>query len=259
MDARDTESPAKALRWVEAGEPFDLVIIDMHMPEMDGVELARRMKERRPALPRVLAAVKSAFDLDCQPDAVAAALGELAAPRPGLRLPGAFDGFETAVRTIIGQQISVKAARTLARRLVERFGTPIDTPLAGVTSLFPGAARLAEGAPADVTALGIIASRAQALVALARAVAEGRILLAPGVDVEGTIEKLRELPGIGEWTAQAIAMRSLHWPDAFPAGDAGVIRALRQRSAAQVARLAEQWRPWRAYAVMHLWNTREER
>jgi AraC family transcriptional regulator of adaptative response / DNA-3-methyladenine glycosylase II len=207
-----------------------------------------------PALPRVLAACKHAFDLDCQPDAVAAGLGELAAARPGLRLPGAFDGFETAVRTILGQQVSVKAARTLARRLLERFGAPIDTPFAGVSMLFPSAARLAAVAPAEIAQLGVIAARARAIVALARAVADGQITLAPHVDVEGTLDRLRALPGIGEWTAQAIAMRALHWPDAFPAGDVGVIRALKDKRAARIAQLAELWRPWRAYAVMHLWS-----
>ncbi len=210
------------------------------------------------ALPRVLAACKHAFDLDCAPEAVAGHLGELAAARPGLRLPGAFDAFETAVRTIVGQQVSVRAARTLAGRLVERFGAPIDTPFAGVGALFPDAPRLAACAPAEIAALGIIGARARAIVALARAVADGRIVLAPGVDVEATLARLRELPGVGEWTAQAIAMRSLHWPDAFPAGDAGVIRALKQRRQADAACVAEQWRPWRAYAVMHLWSALEE-
>lgn len=222
-----------------------------------GIE-ARIDARLAPALPRVLAACKHAFDLDCQPEAVAAHLGALAQARPGLRLPGAFDGFETAVRTIIGQQISVKAARTLARRLVERFGTTISTPFAGVRSTFPGAATLAECAPAEIASLGITGARARAIVALARAVDQGSIVLAPNVDVEATIDGLRALPGVGEWTAQAIAMRSLHWPDAFPAGDAGVLAALKQRRAAQAARLAEPWRPWRAYAVMHLWSSREK-
>ncbi len=221
-----------------------------------GIE-ARVDARLAPALPRVLAACKHAFDLDCQPEAVAGHLGALAAARPGLRLPGAFDGFETATRTILGQQVSVPAARTLARRLVERFGTPIDTPFRGVSAVFPGAARLAESAPPDIAALGIIGARARAIVALARAVADGRILLSPNVDVEGTIARLRELPGVGDWTAQAIAMRSLHWPDAFPAADAGVLEALGQRQAAQTARIAEQWRLWRAYAVMHLWSSLE--
>ena len=223
-----------------------------------GIE-ARIDARLAPVLPRVLAACKHAFDLDCQPQAVAGHLGRMASRRPGLRLPGAFDGFETAVRTIISQQVSVKSARTMARRLVERFGTPIETPLAGVTTLFPDAARLAGSTPSEIASIGIIAARARAVLALAREVAEERIVLAPNVDVDGTIDRLRELPGIGEWTAQAIAMRSLHWPDAFPAGDAGVMKALRQRNTAQAAQLAEQWRPWRGYAVMHLWAALEER
>jgi len=209
-------------------------------------------------LPRVLAACKHAFDLNCPPEGIAASLGDLASPRPGLRLPGAFDGFETAVRTILGQQVSVKAARTLAHRLVERFGAPIETPFADVTRLFPDAPRLAACAPAELARLGIIAARARAIVLLAREVAAGRIVLAPHVDIERTLAQLRALPGIGEWTAQAIAMRSLHWPDAFPAGDAGVVKALKQRRKAQATDIAEHWRPWRAYAVMHLWAALED-
>jgi len=211
-----------------------------------------------PALPRVLAACKHAFDLDCQPDAVSAGLGELAAARPGLRLPGAFDGFETAVRTILGQQVSVKAARTLAGRLAERFGTPVETPFAGVSRLFPSAAQLAALPPGDIAALGIIAARARAIVALAAAIAEGRLLLAPSVDVERTLALLQQLPGVGSWTAQAIAMRALHWPDAFPVGDVGIAKALGERRPEQLLRSAEAWRPWRAYAVMHLWTALEE-
>lgn len=226
-------------------------------PRGAGIE-ARIDARLAPALPRVLAACKHAFDLDCQPEAVAFHLGTLAAPRPGLRLPGAFDGFDTAVRTIIGQQISVRAARTLATRLLERLGAPIETPFAGVTRIFPGAPRLADCAPAELASLGISAVRARAVLALARAVADGRIVLAPGVDAERTIGRLRELPGIGPWTAQAIAMRSLHWPDAFPAGDAGVLNAMKLRQPARAARLAEPWRPWRGYAVMHLWSSLEK-
>jgi AraC family transcriptional regulator of adaptative response / DNA-3-methyladenine glycosylase II len=231
--------------------------IELRPAARAGIE-ARVDARLAPALPRVLAACKHAFDLDCQPDAVAAGLGDLAAARPGLRLPGAFDGFETAVRTILGQQVSVKAARTLARRLVERFGTPIETPFPAVARLFPDAPRLAECAPTDIAGLGIIASRARAIVLLAREVAAGRIGLSPNVDVERTLESLRTLPGVGEWTVQAIAMRALHWPDAFPAGDIGVMRALRERRAAAIERIAEPWRPWRAYAVMHLWSSLEK-
>jgi AraC family transcriptional regulator of adaptative response / DNA-3-methyladenine glycosylase II len=146
----------------------------------------------------------------------------------------------------------------LAQRLVESFGAPIETPFAGVTHLFPDAPRLADCAPAELARLGIIAARARAIVLLAREVAAGRIVLAPHVDIERTLAQLRALPGIGEWTAQAIAMRSLHWPDAFPAGDAGVAKALKQRRSARLADIAEHWRPWRAYAVMHLWAALED-
>jgi AraC family transcriptional regulator of adaptative response / DNA-3-methyladenine glycosylase II len=229
-------------------------------PAARGPGIEARIDARlAPALPRVLAACKHAFDLDCPPEAIVASLGDLAAPRPGLRLPGAFDGFETAVRTILGQQVSVKAARTLAQRLVESFGAPIETPFAGVTHLFPDAPRLAECAPAELARRGIIAARARAVVLLAREVAAGRIVLAPHVDIELTMAQLRALPGIGEWTAQAIAMRSLHWPDAFPAGDAGVVKALKQRRSARLADISEHWRPWSAYAVMHLWFALEAR
>lgn len=227
-------------------------------PAARGTGIEARIDARlAPVLPRVLAACKRAFDLDCQPDAVAAALGALAAPRPGLRLPGAFDGFETAVRTILGQQVTVRAARTLARRLLERFGTPIETPFPGVTAVFPDAARLAECEPGAIAQLGIIDARARAIVALARAAAEGRLALDAAAPVEPTLAALRALPGVGAWTAQMIALRALHWPDAFPAGDAGVIAALRERRVAQLERLAEAWRPWRAYAVMHLWFSLE--
>jgi AraC family transcriptional regulator of adaptative response / DNA-3-methyladenine glycosylase II len=227
-------------------------------PAARGVGIDVRIDARlAPVLPPVLAACKHALDLDCQPEAVAAGLGELAAARPGLRLPGAFDGFETAVRTVLGQQISVKAARTLATRLVERFGAPIDTPFAAVTRLFPDAARLADCAVEEVARLGIIAARARAIVLLAREVAERRLVLAPHVDVEQTLARLRALPGVGAWTAQAIAMRALHWPDAFPAGDVGIARALKETRPARLERIAASWRPWRAYAVMHLWTSLE--
>ncbi len=211
-----------------------------------------------PAIPRVLAACKHAFDLDCQPDAVTSALGELTARRPGLRLPGAFDGFELAVRAILGQQVSVKAARTLASRVVARFGAPIETPFAGVGMLFPPAATLAQCSPADIARLGIVATRARAIVALARAVDDGAIALDPGAPVEQTLARLRALPGVGDWSAQYIAMRALHWPDAFPPGDAGVLKALGVSSAKAASACAEAWRPWRSYAVMHLWHTKED-
>lgn len=210
-----------------------------------------------PAVVGTLAACKRAFDLDCRPDDVLAALGPLAQARPGLRLPGAFDGFEMAMRAIVGQQVTVQAARTLAGRLVCAFGAPIETPFAELTTVFPDAARLAQCRPAQLGELGLVGSRARAIVGLARAVADGRIDLTPSAPIEATLAALRELPGVGEWTAQTIAMRALHWPDAFPPGDAGVMKALGLRQAARIAARAERWRPWRAYAVMHLWTSLE--
>lgn len=209
------------------------------------------------AIPRVLAASKHAFDLNCRPDEVLAVLGDLAQARPGLRLPGAFNAFELGVRAILGQQVTVQAARTLAHRLVQRFSTSVETPFAELDRLFPDAPRLAAAKPAQIAELGIVAQRARAVVAFARAVADGRVRLDPATDVESTLAALAALPGIGEWTAHYIAMRALHWPDAFPPGDVAVLKALGCSRAAALAQ-AERWRPWRAYAVMHLWQSLEK-
>ena len=207
------------------------------------------------ALPVVLSRVKQLFDLACRPDEISQALGELAAGNPGLRLPGAIDGFEVAVRAILGQQVSVAAARTLAGRFAAAFGEPIETPFESLATAFPAAARVADLAPAQVARLGMPAARARTVIALARSVADGALVLAPNADIEPTLERLRALPGVGEWTAQYIAMRALAWPDAFPHTDLGVMKALRQTDARRVLEAGEAWRPWRAYAVMHLWQS----
>jgi AraC family transcriptional regulator of adaptative response / DNA-3-methyladenine glycosylase II len=207
------------------------------------------------ALPPVLSRVKALMDLACHPDEVRRALGPVAQARPGLRVPGAFDGFELAVRAILGQRISVAAARTLAGRFAAAFGEPIKTPFESLTTVFPAAARVAELPHGRVARLGIPGARAGAVVALARAVAEGALALMPNADLEATLGKLRALPGVGEWTAQYIAMRALAWPDAFPHTDAGVMRALGETDARRVRAAAEAWRPWRAYAVMQLWQS----
>jgi AraC family transcriptional regulator of adaptative response / DNA-3-methyladenine glycosylase II len=206
-------------------------------------------------IPPVLARVKSLMDLACHPLEVARTLGRLAERNPGLRVPGAFDGFEVAVRAILGQQVSVVAARTLAGRFAAAFGTPIDTPFASLVTAFPTAAEVASLAPERIARLGMPLSRARSIVALARANAAGRLALAPSADVEATLDKLRALPGIGEWTAQYIAMRALAWPDAFPPTDLGVQKALGETRAQRVLAIAEAWQPWRAYAVMHLWQS----
>lgn len=208
----------------------------------------------------VVARLRALFDLDAQPAVVAAHLGrepilaELVAQRPGLRVPGAFDGFETAVRAVLGQQVSVRAATTLSGRLAQRFGRQVALDVAGVERLFPTAAELA-GAPADeVAAIGIPATRARTIVELARAFAEGRVALSGGAAPEDVIASLVVLPGIGPWTAHYIAMRVLRWPDAFPAGDLAVRKALGVTTVRAAEERAEAWRPWRAYAVLHLWT-----
>ncbi|WP_395701577.1 AlkA N-terminal domain-containing protein [Aquabacterium sp.] len=207
-----------------------------------------------PALGAVAQRLRQCLDLDADPaqiDPVLAAVpgGE----RAGVRLPSGLDGFEIAVRVILGQQVTVAAARTLTRRLVERFGQPIETPFASLHRLFPSAEVLAGADPEVIGKLGIVRQRVRALQALAAAVAEGRLALHRAAPLQPTLEALLALPGIGDWSAQLIAMRALAWPDAWPASDIGILNALSTRDAKLGTELAEAWRPWRAYAVMKLW------
>jgi AraC family transcriptional regulator of adaptative response / DNA-3-methyladenine glycosylase II len=211
------------------------------------------------ALPPVLSRVKSLMDLACHPAEVAQALGALARRNPGLRVPGAFDGFEVAVRAILGQQVSVAGARTLTGRFAAAFGDSIETPLAALTTVFPAAARIAELPYGRIARIGMPGARARTVLALARAVADGSLVLMPNADIEPTLDRLRALPGIGEWTAQYIAMRALSWPDAFPHTDLGVKKALGATNARHVLTAGETWRPWRAYAVMHLWQSLQKK
>ncbi|MFL5732597.1 MAG: DNA-3-methyladenine glycosylase 2 [Chloroflexia bacterium] len=208
-----------------------------------------------PALAQVLARVRRLFDLEADPQAIAARLGALAAGSPGLRVPGAFDGFEIGVRAILGQRISVAAATTLAGRFASLLGEPIDTPFESLNRLTPTPERVAATPPEAIAQLGVTLARAGSIVALAEAVRSGRVVLEPGAGVDATIARLVELPGIGEWTAQYIAMRALSWPDAFPHTDLGVRKALGETNPKRVLEMAEPWRPWRAYAVMHLWRS----
>jgi AraC family transcriptional regulator of adaptative response / DNA-3-methyladenine glycosylase II len=202
-----------------------------------------------PALDRI----KRLFDLQADPTAINQVLGALARKRPGLRVPGSFDPFEMAVRAILGQQISVAGARTLAGRIVTRFGTPLPVSIPGLSHLFPSAARMARASVDEIAGLGIIGRRAETIIALARALDGGELLLEPGHRVEGTLRLLRKIPGIGEWTAQYLAMRALSWPDAFPHTDLGVQKALGEKNPAKVLALTDRWRPWRSYAALHLW------
>lgn len=209
---------------------------------------------------RVLAAVRRWLDLDAAPQTIDSALANLPGA-PGLRLPGSLDGFELGVRAVLGQQVTVAAARTLARRLVERLGTPVSTPWPDVNRLFPAPEILAAAAIDQVAELGIIRTRAAAIVALAQAWPTLAAQLQAHARPQPLIDGLLSLPGIGPWTAHYIAMRSLGWPDAFPPNDVAVLKAtgrlFNQGSQREADALAQAWRPWRSYAVLRLWNSLE--
>jgi AraC family transcriptional regulator of adaptative response / DNA-3-methyladenine glycosylase II len=211
-----------------------------------------------PVTGRVIERARHALDLDAEPQAMAPVLKSVPAPVvEGLRVPGSFDPFETTVRIILGQQVTVAAARTLALRVAERFGETIDGAPPGLLRVFPSPLRLAATDDDSIGSLGIVSSRIRAIRAVSQAIVDGRLRLDSTADVEASLATLRELPGIGEWTAQLVAMRVLAWPDAFVASDIGVLNALghRQPKLAQEQSLA--WKPWRSYAVMQLWQSLE--
>ena len=219
---------------------------------------------RLQALPAVIARIRRVFDLSADPGLIGAhlsqdpALAPLVAARPGLRAPGAWDGFELAVRAVLGQQVSVAAARGLGGRLVAAYGEPLDDPAAaelGLTRLFPTPERMAGQ---DIASLGMPKSRGAALEALAGRVAEDPAIFAPRGDLESAIAALSSLPGVGPWTAQYIALREQREPDAFPHADIGLLRGFtgkdgRRPTPNELLARAEAWRPWRAYAAQHLW------
>ena len=202
------------------------------------------------------------FDLDANTIAIDAHLGRdpvlapLVQAGSGLRVPGAWDPFELAIRAIVGQQISVVGARTIAGRIVERAGDRIRATSAHVHVLFPRPEQLAV---ADLDAIGMPGARVRSIIGLASAVAYDPSILAPTGDLDADVARLRSLPGIGEWTAQYIALRGLKHPDAFPASDLGLLRAMADRTgrrptAPELLARAEVWRPYRAYAAQHLWS-----
>jgi AraC family transcriptional regulator of adaptative response / DNA-3-methyladenine glycosylase II len=221
------------------------------------VELSRSLT---PALPALLGRVRNLFDLSARPDVIAERLahdeilGAAVSRNPGLRVPGAFDGFELAVRAILGQQITVKGASTLAGRFAAAFGDAADTPHPALTHLSPRAGRVAEASVDEVAALGIVGARARSIIELAREVASERLKLDAGADADATIERLVATPGIGRWTAHYIAMRALRWPDAFPKEDIVLRKRLGGVSAGRAEELSQSWRPWRSYATLHLWQ-----
>jgi len=213
-----------------------------------------------PVIGAVIVRVKQLFDLGAAPDAVSALLSldpmlcDSVRRLPGLRVPGAFDGFELGVRAVLGQQVSVKAATTLAGRWARACGAEIATPFPELNRLTPTARQLAGVSAGQIASLGIVGSRARCIAALVQAVNERKVVLACAADVERQIDALLQVPGIGPWTAQYIAMRALRWPDAFPGTDLMLLRAAKL-SHRQLHARAEAWRPWRAYATHYLWQS----
>jgi AraC family transcriptional regulator of adaptative response / DNA-3-methyladenine glycosylase II len=262
VDVVDGSTLRRTLALNYQGQPLAGWLAAHFVPSRNEVAL-RLAPALLPALGAILHRLRQALDLDADPALIDPTLASVPATgsaraRPGIRVPGGMDGFEIAVRAIIGQQVSVAAARTLTLRLVERFGAELQTPFPDLRRLFPDAATLAEARPDVIGKLGIVKQRVRALQALAAAVTEGRIALHRGAPLTATMDALRALPGIGEWTTELIAMRALAWPDAFPASDIGVLNALGTRDIRHVKALAEAWRPWRSYAVIRLWQTLEK-
>jgi AraC family transcriptional regulator of adaptative response / DNA-3-methyladenine glycosylase II len=260
VESVDRETYRRSVRFGD-----DCGVVTVTAPQADWL-LLRVPSALSPYLVHIVARMRRVFDLGADPSVIGAALAtdpELRARVrrcPGLRVPGAWQGFETAVRAIVGQQVSVKGATTILGRIVARYGSPmtpdvVDGSHGAPTRTFPSAEALAQ---ADLTGLGMPSVRAAAIGTLAAAVADGRLSLEEPVGLEETIDHLRALPGIGRWTAEYIAMRASGEPDAFPAGDLGLRRALEgtggRPSERELRARSAAWRPWRAYAAMYLWS-----
>lgn len=251
-------------RTVRLGEHTGWVrVTDLPARRALSVELPHALT---PVLPALLGRLRHLFDLSARPDVIDAHLTEdsllasLVARAPGLRVPGAFDGFELVLRAILGQQVTVKAATTIAGRLAAAFGEPfgergLEGAPEGLTLLTPRAERLADATVDSVASLGIVRTRAASIIAVAGEVASGRLRLEPGAPSVPVMAQLTALPGIGPWTAHYIAMRALRDPDAFPKEDVALQKALGGVGAAGAEARSQEWRPWRSYATLHLWGS----
>ena len=257
MVATDGEGKKKAVQgWVCVGNAPDRNVLT--------VTIAPALL---PVLPQILSKVRHLFDLYCDPETVYTTLAGMNGIRSGLstlgtRLPGCLDPFEITVRAVLGQQITVKAASTLAARFVNAYGMPLHTGIGGLTHAFPVPEEIL-ALPGNVDdhlgPLGITAAKAKAIWALSRAFVQKDIQLELGVQPEAEIQKLMALPGIGAWTAHYIAMRAMGWTDAFLETDIGVQKALVSHSVKEMLQMAEAWRPWRSYAVINLWQSLQKK
>ncbi|HZC36107.1 MAG TPA: AlkA N-terminal domain-containing protein [Chthoniobacterales bacterium] len=255
---RGAESVGESQYWRTAriGKLSGWVVVE-NDPHTDSLKV-KVAPELLPGLLPLISRLRRLFDLDASPDRIVAILGPLAAENPGVRVPGAFDGFEIAMRAVLGQQISVPAATTIAGRITERFGEKIETPFPGLKFMVPTPGQIAAVPVSELRTVGITEARATTLGSLAKAVAGGQVNFLNAVSWEESVKQLTRVPGIGPWTAGYIAMRVLGWPDAFPHQDLGLRKALAVKRASDALALSEKWRPWRAYAAMQLWNSLEK-
>lgn len=203
-----------------------------------------------PAVGQILARVRRLFDLSARPDLIDEHLGELAFVTPGMRVPGSLDGFEIAVRAVVGQQIAMAETREILSRIARRFGTPMTAPL-DLTHAFPCANNFARMPVAALRDAGTTQVHAEAIIAVAQAVSSGQVVLEPAAPLDETLTALRNIDGIGEWAIQYIAMRALGWPNAFPEDDPVLT--------SQPDHHADKWQPWRAYATVRIWDQLEGR
>ena len=249
---------ARTLRVQQGAQVYTGWVVCRFEPEAHTVRL-QLSTSLAPCLPQTLATLRAWLDLDTDPQAIGAALLPTWPDAAGVRVPGCVDGFELAVRAVLGQQITVAAACTLARRLVATCGEDFPTQQPGLERLFPTPAQLLASSDDTLGTIGIVRQRQKALRALAQACADGSLHLVPGAPPAPTIAALQALPGIGPWTANYIAMRALRWPDAFVAGDVALHQALGLRQHPQAAKaaeaIAEAWRPWRSYGVIRAWQS----
>jgi AraC family transcriptional regulator of adaptative response / DNA-3-methyladenine glycosylase II len=240
-----------------------------HLPSRNCIEV-QLAPSLGPVMMPLLSRLRNQFDVDANPAVIDAhlasdpILADAIRRTPGLRVPGAFDAFELVVRAVLGQQVSVAGASTLAGRLVARFGSATATPFESVTRHFPLAGELAVVAPESIAAIGLPAARGRTLQSLSAFAAEGGLNMAPGTTLDEAVKKLKTIKGIGDWTAHYVALRVHRYPDAFPAGDLGLQKAAGRLAGpgsgaslteSGLAALAQSWSPWRGYAALRLWQS----
>jgi AraC family transcriptional regulator of adaptative response / DNA-3-methyladenine glycosylase II len=256
VEAVEARSYRRSISWNGRDGYFEV-----SMDERQESLLARIQFGHPQSLIHIVERIRAMFDLNADWAAIVRTLrtdpmlSERVRAEPGLRVPGCWNGFELAIRAVLGQQITVKGATALAGKLVQAFGRPFSLGNY-LNRLFPTPEVLAD---ARLVSIGMPSARAETIRALARAVCDGQISFEGIVDSDTFLARFQEIPGIGKWTAQYVAMRALGEPDAFPSGDLGLLRALSCGSSRELERRAEEWRPWRAYAAMYLWKIGGER